>query len=451
MAGEWRDGPLSELCTYINRGAAPAYVETGGILVLNQKCVRDQRVSFAEVRRTDNLRKPISRERMLQPFDIIVNSTGIGTLGRVAQINFLPEPSTVDSHVTVVRPDPEAINPRYLGYAVRCFEPEIEELGEGSTGQTELARSRLADFIVPIPPADEQCAIAHILGTLDDKIELNRRISETLETMVRALFKSLFVDFDPVRAKMEGRWQRSQSLPGLPAHLYDLFPDRLVDSELGQAPEGWPVECLGDHVDGERGLSYKGEGLRDDGTGLPMHNLNSIYEGGGYKHEGIKFYGGEYREKHVLAPGDLIMTNTEQGFDHLLVGHAAIVPETYGPRGLYSHHIFHIRAKPGSPLTPHYLLRLFNHPRWHQLISGFSNGTTINMLPSDALVIPRIIVPPAPIIDVFSRIASDVHARVEASRAESLTLASQRDALLPKLISGELGVGGAEGVLQSAG
>ena len=83
------------------------------------------------------------------------------------------------------------------------------------------------------PSLEEQRAIAHILGTLDDKIELNRRMSETLEAMARALFKSWFVDFDPVRAKMEGRD------PGLPKHIADLFPDRLVDSELGEIPEGW--------------------------------------------------------------------------------------------------------------------------------------------------------------------------------------------------------------------
>ena len=87
----------------------------------------------------------------------------------------------------------------------------------------------------------EQRAIAHVLGTLDDKIELNRRMNETLEEMARALFKSWFVDFDPVSAKVEGRWRRGESLPGLPADLYDLFPDRLVLSELGEIPEGWEV------------------------------------------------------------------------------------------------------------------------------------------------------------------------------------------------------------------
>src|SRR5438045_589229 len=116
MAGNWEEKALSEVCSYINRGAAPAYVDAGGILVLNQKCVRDQRVSFVDARRTDNKRKPVLAERMLQPLDILVNSTGVGTLGRVAQVTSLPEPATIDSHLTVARPDPRAIVPRYLGY-----------------------------------------------------------------------------------------------------------------------------------------------------------------------------------------------------------------------------------------------------------------------------------------------------------------------------------------------
>ncbi len=104
----------------------------------------------------------------------------------------------------------------------------------------------LSDVSVFYPPLAEQRAIAHILGTLDDKIELNRRMNETLEEMARALFKSWFVDFEPVRAKMEGRWRRGESLPGMPAELYDLFPDGMVDSELGEIPAGWEVKGLGD-------------------------------------------------------------------------------------------------------------------------------------------------------------------------------------------------------------
>ena len=126
----------------------------------------------------------------------------------------------------------------------------------GTSGRQRVPTSALDHIDVLIPPIKEQRRIAHILGTLDDKIELNRRMNATLEEMARALFKSWFVDFEPVRAKMEGHWRRGESLPGMPAELYDLFPEWLVPSELGEVPEGWEVGVLGDIVDSpRRGIS----------------------------------------------------------------------------------------------------------------------------------------------------------------------------------------------------
>ena len=167
---------------------------------------------------------------------------------------------------------------------------------------------------------------------------------------------------------------------------------------------------------------------------------NNMDAGGGYKHEGLKYYDGEYREKPFLKPGDMIVTNTEQGFDHLLIGHAAIVPACYGPKGLYSHHIYRVRQKPSSPFSPHYLVELFNNRRWHYWISGFSNGTTINMLPKDALEMPMLVVPPPELVAKFTSLAEAAHLKIEVNKQESRTLAALRDTLLPKLLSGELSV-----------
>ena len=126
-------------------------------------------------------------------------------------------------------------------YYVMCSTEYRHEVLASATGTTvkHTSPDRIKQYRLSLPPLTEQRAIAHVLGTLDDKIELNRRMNETLEEMARALFKSWFVDFEPVRAKMEGRWRRGESLPGLPAEHYDLFPARLVESELGEIPEGW--------------------------------------------------------------------------------------------------------------------------------------------------------------------------------------------------------------------
>ena len=300
-----------------------------------------------------------------------------------------------------------------------------------STGTTNLGLPR-ADFLAfPVPEQTPMRGqIVEILVGLDDKIELNRRMNETLEAMARALFKDWFVDYGPVRAKAEGRD------PGLPQSLADLFPARVVDSDLGEIPEGWPVETLADRFEAVKGVSYKGSGL--GAGGVPLHNLNSIYEGGGYKYEGIKYYSGEHAERHVVLPGDVIVANTEQGHERLLIGYAAVVPDFYGSYGIASHHIYRVRPKPRNQLKTSYLCWLLNSPQMHDVVSGFANGTTVNMLPLDALQKPLMVCPPATLVEAFDALAANVGQRCEEMLSESRTLAALRDLLLPKLISGEI-------------
>lgn len=144
--------------------------------------------------------------------------------------------------------DKNIVDPEFAYYWLTSNTEELERHASGSTFK-ELSGSALKNIRMPVPSLSEQRRIVHILGTLDDKIELNRRINKTLEAMAQTLFKSWFVDFDPVRAKMEGRWRPGESLPGLPAHLYDLFPDRLVPSELGEIPENWQIGVLDDAIE----------------------------------------------------------------------------------------------------------------------------------------------------------------------------------------------------------
>ena len=432
MEGEWQETQLQSVSAFLNRGAAPVYIDDGGMLVLNQKCVRDHRVDFSVARRTDFRRKPVTPERHVKRWDILVNSTGVGTLGRVAQITRLPEQATVDSHVTIVRPDPGKVDPRFLGFVLGASESKIEALGEGSTGQTELSRVRLGSLSIKLPPASEQKAIASILANLNDKIELNRQASATLDAVTRALFASWFVQFDPVRAKTAGEHV------ALATRLAALFPARLIRTPFGIMPEGWTVAPLSEHIEVTKGVSYQGDGLVD--RGVPLHNLNSILEGGGYKYEGIKYYAGDYRPRHIVRPGDVIVANTEQGHDRLLIGYAAIVPKLFGEFGITSHHVYRVTIKPNSPFRPAFLCAMLNSRRMHDVVSGYANGTTVNMLPEDGLQMPLAVVPPPALIDAFETLARNSEQRREEMVAESRTLAAMRDALLPKLISGELRV-----------
>ena len=146
MKSGWKTESLGEVCSFLNRGISPRYLEKGGICVLNQKCIRNHRVSYEPSRRHDARAKKVGGERLIQAGDVLVNSTGTGTLGRVAQIREAPpEPTTVDSHVTIVRPTPEKFYLEFFGYMLIVIEDAIKEAGEGCGGQTELARSVLAE------------------------------------------------------------------------------------------------------------------------------------------------------------------------------------------------------------------------------------------------------------------------------------------------------------------
>ena len=365
--------------------------------------------------------------------DIVL--THRGTIGQVA---YIPDNSQFDHYVVsqsqfYIRCDRTKAIPEFVALYFRSPEGQHRLLANTSqVGVPSIAQpvTYLRTIEIPLPPLSEQRAIAHILGTLDDKIELNRRMNQTLEEMARAIFQDWFVDFGPVRANLEDRE------PYLPPEIWDLFPDRLVDSELGEIPEGWEVKSLGDCIDVARGLSYKGSGLSS--TGMPMHNLNSVYEGGGYKDGGIKYYQGDFQARHVTQPGDVLVANTEQGHDRLLIGFAAIVPKRIGDNGLFSHHIYRVRPKSSCSLSSDFVCQLLNTKAMHDTISGYATGTTVNMLPVDALVIPPVVVPPIQLVNAFSMVSDVTRMRQEFLVAESRHLATQRDALLPKLLSGEL-------------
>lgn len=377
-------------------------------------------------------------ELMLFPGDVYASLKGatkdgkmIGSVARVPPS--VPTGRLTQDTVKLVfrRPDPE--DATYLYWVLRT--PQYRDYCAGhAMGSAVVALSRRDFLSYPVPPSTaERRKVVTLLDAIENKIELNRRMSETLEAMARALFKSWFVDFDPVRAKAEGRD------PALSQHLADLFPACLVDSDLGEIPEGWEVKALSECVDVTRGLSYKGSGLSD--AGVPMHNLNSIYEGGGYKHDGIKRYDGDYKSHHVAQAGDLIVANTEQGHNRLLIGYAAIVPNRLGPGSLFSHHIYRVRPNKTTGLTSDYLCHLLNTRVMHDIVSGYANGTTVNMLPIDGLQSPLIVVPPARALSVFTGIAEAARLRHEEMVEESRTLAAARDTLLPRLISGQIRVG----------
>jgi type I restriction enzyme S subunit len=178
----WRIISLGETVSVLRRGLSPKYANAGGICVLNQKCIKNRSVDLSRSRRHDHEARPVD-ERLLAPGDILVNSTGVGTLGRAAQIWELGEPMIVDSHVTVIRAAEKIISKLCLGMNLTGREEEIEFLGEGSTGQTELGRARLSELPILVPDMPIQELYDQHAMPLIEKMHANSEASRTLAAL----------------------------------------------------------------------------------------------------------------------------------------------------------------------------------------------------------------------------------------------------------------------------
>ena len=331
-------------------------------------------------------------------------------------------------------PDPRKADSLFLYYLFSSplMRERILNQGIGSSvpgfnlGQLKAINLRL-------PPVVEQRAIAHILGTLDDKIELNRRMNETLEAMARAIFKSWFVDFDPVRAKAESRD------PGLPQSIADLFPDRLEDSELGEIPEGFSVSTIGGEA-------------RVVGGGTPSTANPDFWEGG---------------TVHWATPKDLaplrspVLLDTERriteaGLQQIssgLLPVGTVLLSSRAPIGYLVIAEVPVAVNQGfialvcEKTLPNYYVRLWAKNNM-QAIEGRANGTTfLEVSKANFRPLP-VVVPSQSVLDAFKTRVEPLHRRMVSNLRESHALASLRDTLLPKLISGELRVKDAERLLE---
>ena len=198
MTSEWHEVPLRELVGYISKGIAPSYAEEASestIRVLNQKCNRNFRISYGDSRLHDTRKKKVPPERYVKPDDILINSTGAGTAGRIAQIEDVPSATTIDGHMILIRSNGK-VTQKFLGYALKAHQWEVLQLDEGSTGQTELNRDRLLDEIMINYPVslDEQNAIVGTLESIDRKLIVNEQLNDNLQQQAQAIYSSMFID-----------------------------------------------------------------------------------------------------------------------------------------------------------------------------------------------------------------------------------------------------------------
>ena len=360
--------------------------------------------------------------KFAQPGDVLFCVRG-STTGRM---NWADQEYAIGRGVAAIRHAEDPTLQPLLRGAIEVGLPELLTAATGSTFPN-VSASQVADIPYPDSNVEEQRAIAHVLGTLDDRIELNRRMKETLEEMARALFKSWFVDFEPVRAKMEGRWRRGESLPGLPANLYDLFPDRLVDSKLGEIPEGWEVGQFSDVA----------TQLRDNEN--PAISPDTVFS-----HFSIPAYDEGQTPKRELG-GSIKSTKSRVLQDTVLL--SKLNPEIKrvwsvdvapNERAICSTEFLVLKAKP--PFQSSYVYCLALSPFFRQQIESIVTGTSRShqRAPADAVLSLEAFIPRTRVIETFVSSVSGLFRRSMTLRRESHTLAAQRDELLPRLVSGQV-------------
>ena len=344
-----------------------------------------------------------------------------GTLGKVYFIldDFWPLNTTL-----YVR-DFKENDPRFVSYLLRG----IDFSGHSDKAAVPgLNRNHMHEEPVRIPTdVGEQRAIAHILGTLDDKIELNRRMNETLEAMARALFKSWFVDFDPARAKMGGRDT------GLPQDIADLFPDRLVDSEMGEIPEGWTVFRL-DQLAFHHTKStspYRFPDLEYEHFSIPAYDAA--------QHPTIEKGGAIRSNKTLVQENAVLLSKLNPRIARVWV------PDDASDRPQICSTEFLVFT-PRSPANRSLLFALFMDQRFRALLKSLVTGTSKShqRVPPKALKAQEVLAGSPKVFAVFGEAIGDMLSRTLRNRSEAATLAALRDTLLPQLIAGQLRVPAAE-------
>jgi type I restriction enzyme S subunit len=414
MANEWKQASIGALCD-----AGVAELQTGpfgtqlhaydyvddGIPVVPTEAIRGRHIDHSVLPKITQTKAKELERHQLKPGDILFARRGVQATGHIGCVRKAEEGficGTGAIRLRVAR-DSGAIDPDYLSH-VLADPASVQWFKFHAIGATmpNLNEGIIRSFPLSVPPLPEQRAIAHILGTLDDKIELNRRMNETLEAMARALFKSWFVDFDPVRAKSEGRD------PGLPKPLADLFPDSFQDSELGEIPKGWEVRLLGELLELAYGKALKAEDRRD-GT-VPVFGSNGQL--------------GWHDERLAVGPGVIVGRKGNPGVVTWASTDFFVIDTAF----------FVVLKQPCSSL--HFS---FHALRSHDLAALGADSAVPGLNRNLAYMSPQIL-PPRSILARFDGLARSATKRVHQLNEESRTLAALRDALLPRLISGELRV-----------
>lgn len=394
---------LSEIAPYIKRGIPPKYVEDDGICILNQKCIRDGRVSLEPAQFTHKNTRIVT-EKILQDGDILVNSTGTGTLGRTAPFFYTNgmEQVVVDTHVTIVRPDIYRVNACYLAYALRLCESEIVNMAKGATNQKELSAQDLSQLFIILRDKREQDRIATILSAYDNLIENNRRRIQLLEESARLLYQEWFVHLR------------------FPGHEHV----RIVDG----VPEDWLPKVIDDVSEYiNRGISPNYD---DDGEYLVINQKcvrNRLL-----KLDLARRQSKEYKIEKAVQLGDVLINSTGTG----TLGRVAQVWSNLEKVTVDSH-VTIVRPNKDIPYFWLGYTLMSLEKRLEDMGEGATNQKELNRARIREIEVK---LPPKIIMEEFHNFTSSVANQILILIQQNNKLIEARDLLLPRLMNGSISV-----------
>ncbi len=414
----WTMLSLESVCKKITSGGTPSrkypeFYEGGTIPWVKTKELNDSWIYDTEEHITDKALNT-SSAKLLPRNTILLAMYG----ATVAQLGILANKMACNQASCALIADEEKAHFRFLFYLLLEHRKVIKSLSVGAA-QQNLSAKQIKQFSFGFPLFAEQRAIAHILGSLDNKIELNRQMAQTLESIARAIFKSWFVDFDPVKAKMEGKQPE-----GMTEEIAALFPDRLVDSELGMIPEGWspiPLSKMANFLNGLALQKYPPIG-KDD---LPVLKIAQLRSG---KLDYDKLASNEISDKYIVSEGDLIFSWSG----------SLIVDVWAGPKCALNQHLF--KVTPEKWATKGLLwVAIHEHIDNFRAIAA-AKAVTMGHIKRSHLNEAMVILPSIEKVQNISGVLDILIQGSTTLKAESNTLINLRDTLLPQLISGKIRV-----------
>lgn len=428
--------PLRKLSMRITKGTTPTrgqgFVSRGINYVKSEAITPDGKIDTSKFAQIDEATHKALARSQLYVGNVLFSMAGV-YLGKTAVVQPEHIPANTNQAVGIITVDESKADPRFIHYSIQSPSCRAWILKSAAqSAQPNFNLKEIGDLPIPRFELKEQRAIANILGALDDKIELNRRRNQTLEAMARALFKDWFVDFGPVRAKMEGRE------PYLPADLWQLFPDRLDEEDK---PEGWKevaAETVSDLGIGKTPPRKEHQWFSETDTDMRWVSIRDMGDSGVFLQITSEYLTKEAVQKFNVR---VVPDNTVILSFKLTVGRVAI---TDGEM-VTNEAIAHLKVGEKGSLTTEYLYSYLREFDYGRLGSTSSIATAVNSKSIKAL---PVLVPSNDLVGHFTRRVASIFADIKQLQSEAATLAQLRDTLLPKLIYGELRIADAEKFLE---